>query len=320
MRREIFIGSSTEGLVEAERVCNILSEAQDQEIKCVLWNEVFQPGFFTFEALEIVLLRCCGAVFVAGPDDQTTIRGRAVNSPRANIMLEFGLMAGRMGRHNIALWKYGTVELPSDLEGLTVISVDKADPNADPNLVPLPTKQKLLNWSAHLSATGDGVPRTEVVHGYTGTWDFEINLRKWRNVSITPPDYVMVKGYLNLIMPSDGQTGRGLAHGRLLFKITMADSRVYEGRYHTSHGITNALCEKDGSLILTTEAFAIQRITAVGDPPPQLAGIEFCPEPWTARWVLAPLEGPRTLGGDVRSEGVVDTQGLAKLLKSSEAL
>jgi len=52
-----------------------------------------QPGYLTFEALEAMLLRCCGAVFVATPDDQSVIRGQRVSSPRANIMLEFGLVA-----------------------------------------------------------------------------------------------------------------------------------------------------------------------------------------------------------------------------------
>ena len=92
MQREIFIGSSSEGLQEAQRVASILSA--DPEVVPVSWTEVFQPGYLAFEALETVLRRCCGAVFVAGPDDQSTIRGRTVRLPRANIMNRHGLICG----------------------------------------------------------------------------------------------------------------------------------------------------------------------------------------------------------------------------------
>jgi predicted nucleotide-binding protein len=105
MQRQIFVGSSSEALDSARHICEVLS--RDPGIRCVEWREIFQPGFLTFEALEMMLQRCCGAVFVASPDDATTIREKSVKSPRANIMLEFGLVAGRLGRHNIALCLYG---------------------------------------------------------------------------------------------------------------------------------------------------------------------------------------------------------------------
>jgi Predicted nucleotide-binding protein containing TIR-like domain len=318
MQREVFIGSSTEGLEEANHVFKILSANPD--LKCVPWKEVFQPGFLTFEALEAVLLRCCGAVFVAGPDDQTTIRGRAVNSPRANIMLEFGLMAGRMGRHNIALWQYGTVELPSDLKGLTVISSDPSSPIDDPNVGGGQAEQKLKIWSSRLSASANGIPRTEVVHGYSGRWDFDVNLQTWRDLPIVAPDYVSVKGHVNLIMPADGQTGWGLAHGRLYFRLLVGEARAYQGEYHTAHEIKTALCRRDGTLELITEAFAIQRVTSVCSPPPQLADLEFSPEPWTAKWTLVPSAGIRTLSGEVHSEGVVVSKGQAQFTWSTEIL
>src|SRR5262245_13140659 len=118
--REIFIGSSSEGEECAKEIGRLLS--RDRGVRCLMWREIFEPGFLTFEALEEMLLRCCGAVFVATPDDHSQIRGRSVNAPRANIMLEFGLVAGRLGRHNIALCQYGYAELPSDLQALTVIN------------------------------------------------------------------------------------------------------------------------------------------------------------------------------------------------------
>ena len=68
-----------------------------------LWPTIFEPGSLTFEALEEMLMECCAAVFVATPDDPAVMREKKVALPRANVMLEFGLVAGRLGRHTIAL-------------------------------------------------------------------------------------------------------------------------------------------------------------------------------------------------------------------------
>ena len=93
--RRVFVGSSTEGHKEADEVCDLL---KNEDTAAVYWPEVFAPSSLTFEALENMLLECCGAVFVATPDDRGAIRGRPVEMPRANVMLEFGLVAGRLGR------------------------------------------------------------------------------------------------------------------------------------------------------------------------------------------------------------------------------
>ena len=45
-----------------------------------------------------MLLRCSGAVFVASADDHRMIRDLDVATLRGNVMPEFGLVAGRMGR------------------------------------------------------------------------------------------------------------------------------------------------------------------------------------------------------------------------------
>ncbi len=312
MQRQVFVGSSSEALDSARHICEVLSK--DPGIRCVEWREIFQPGFLTFEALETMLMRCCGAVFVASPDDATTIREKSVKSPRANIMLEFGLVAGRLGRHNIALCQYGGAELPSDLEGLTVISMDL------PGGVPNPAfrqqaEQHLLTWSSRLVATVERVPRTEIVHGYTGRWEFEISLKTWRNLPVGP-GYVQVKGVLDLFLPANGQNGKGQAHGELYFKIVSTGSEVYQGEYRTAHAVTNAACGKDGSLTLTSEDFALQKVNSVGPTPAPLIGWDFSPEPWTAKWTLMPGSEPMSLEGEVHTEGSALSQGQVKIRKT----
>src|SRR5262249_33603246 len=154
-----------------------------QGIECVLWTEIFEPGSLTFEALEEMLMNCCAAVFVVTPDDKGVIRKKHVRLPRANVMLEFGLVAGRLGRHNIALCTYGIEELPSDLTGLTVVKMDvgrERRTKIKAKILQDSETAQLVNWCSRVLPTALRVPRTEIVHGYTGTWDFDIGLHSWR--------------------------------------------------------------------------------------------------------------------------------------------
>lgn len=187
-------------------------------MQAVLWTDVFDPGSLTFEALEDLLRKCCAAVFIASPDDETILRDQMIRTPRANTMLEFGLVAGRMGHHSVAICQYGKSQLPSDLAGLTVIRMKAAD-------------------------------------GGNGQAD--------------PP---------------------------------------YVGEFLTAHEIRSAVGNKDGSLELTAEAFALQKIQTSGTPPAELSGLDLLPEPWSARWILTPAND-LTLSGTVRSQGGILTDG-----------
>lgn len=267
MKRNVFVGSSTEALDKAHQICELLT--REASLGALLWTDVFQPGYQTLEALESMLLQCCGAVFVATPDDPSSIRGHKIRAPRANVMLEFGLVAGRMGRHNIVLCQYGGADLPSDLQGLTTIAMDPPSDCADAEAFQKQAQQKLTLWSSRLIATADQIARTEIVHGYTGRWDFSINLSMWRDLLVAATGYVQVKGYLDLIVPAGGRTGHGLAHGALYFRLPGTDGHsYYQGEYLTAHEISNAQCLQDGSLELTTEAFALQRVRSHGDVHP----------------------------------------------------
>jgi hypothetical protein len=96
-------------------------------------------------------------------------------------MLEFGLVAGRLGLHSTALCQYEGAELPSDLKGLTVISMypsDTANGQTDIDAFRQHGEGKLRIWSAGLLATAVMVPRTEMVHGHTGIWKFSLQLHR----------------------------------------------------------------------------------------------------------------------------------------------
>jgi predicted nucleotide-binding protein len=86
-----------------------------------LWtNQLFLPGQYPLEALEQQLRRNSFAVLVASPDD--TVIKRNVQSPamRDNLLLEFGLFAGALGRRHVFFVcpDQPRVDLPSDLFGV----------------------------------------------------------------------------------------------------------------------------------------------------------------------------------------------------------
>jgi hypothetical protein len=78
------------------------------------------------EALEKQLRENAFAVLVASPDDQLIKRGVESPAMRDNLLLEFGLFAGALGRkRSFFLCPDGpTIELPSDLLGMIVARYD----------------------------------------------------------------------------------------------------------------------------------------------------------------------------------------------------
>ena len=288
------------------------------DIEPVLWRKVFEPGYVALEALERMLVDCCAAVFVATPDDAAHIRGCDVKTPRANVMLEFGLVAGRLGLHNIALCQYDPAVLPSDLKGLTVIPMTPPPDSSREAAAAFKkaAEHQLRTWASRLICTVPMIPRMEVVHGYTGRWDLNVRLKRWRGLPIERPGFAQVNGGFDLLVMPNGQTGRGIIHGRLTFKIITQGRKkqaVYEGEFRVSHEIDNVMCSNHGALSFTSRVFVAHLMTSSGTPPRELAGLAEPPEAWPFSWVLHPTDRPRTLegtlevdmGGDMTTEGTV---------------
>jgi predicted nucleotide-binding protein len=116
-----FIGSSTEGLPYAAVLGELLRR---HDIGCEQWDlSTFALGRTTMENLELALARNSFAALIATGDDKTTSRGRAKLSPRDNVIFEFGLFAGRLGRNRTFLLvpeDVDSLKLPTDLLGVTV--------------------------------------------------------------------------------------------------------------------------------------------------------------------------------------------------------
>lgn len=119
----LFIGSSSEGLPLAEAVFAHLSH----ETKPKLWtHQLFLPGQYPLETLEKQLRENAFAILVVSPDDQLIKRGIESPAMRDNLLLEFGLFTGALGRRCAFFLcpDSPTVELPSDLLGMIVAKYD----------------------------------------------------------------------------------------------------------------------------------------------------------------------------------------------------
>jgi hypothetical protein len=121
----IFIGSSTEGLAVAEQVKECLSHLAD----CYIWNEreIFATNQSYFDSLLKIINRFDYGVLVATGDDFTTSRNTVFSSPRDNVVFEFGMFLGRLGKNKVFLVREEDSKLPSDLLGISLPSFPKQD-------------------------------------------------------------------------------------------------------------------------------------------------------------------------------------------------
>lgn len=114
----VFIGSSAEGLNVAYAVQqNLLHDAE-----VTVWDQgVFELSKTTIESLSKALHESDFAVFVFSPDDLVKIRSTLSGAVRDNVLFEFGLFIGRLGRDRVyfLLPMNGELHLPSDLLGIT---------------------------------------------------------------------------------------------------------------------------------------------------------------------------------------------------------
>lgn len=125
----VFIGSSTTALPTAEAVKTALKAVAEP----VIWNDesVFGLGAGTLESLIDALDRFDYAVLLMTPDDLMAHSGQPVYKPRDNIMIEFGLFVGALGRDRAVAMRpfHEPIHIPTDLAGVTVAPLK---PSTDP--------------------------------------------------------------------------------------------------------------------------------------------------------------------------------------------
>jgi predicted nucleotide-binding protein len=121
---KIFIGSSVEGLNVARKIQNAL----DHEFEPVVWDQgIFDSlGKSYLESLEDALHNHDFAIFVFTADDEITSRGAHSFTVRDNVLFEFGIFLGELGRKRSFMVYPRNVDLKilSDLAGINTATYD----------------------------------------------------------------------------------------------------------------------------------------------------------------------------------------------------
>ena len=118
MKPKMFIGSSVEGL----NIAYALQQNLTHEVECTVWDQgVFNLSDTTMESLDSTLEEMDFGVFVFSGDDVTTMRNTETNSIRDNVLFEFGLFIGKLGRNRVffVIPNDNSIHIPTDLLGVT---------------------------------------------------------------------------------------------------------------------------------------------------------------------------------------------------------
>jgi Predicted nucleotide-binding protein containing TIR-like domain len=127
----VFVGSSDESENLAVAVKKILE--RDSGVIAHYWRDVMEehPGSTAIEVLANAIDKYDFGVFLLAADDVLSLRGDQSPSPRDNVIFEFGLFVGSLGRERTFALVPDEVEIrrPSDLGGVVLDTWKTTDDN-----------------------------------------------------------------------------------------------------------------------------------------------------------------------------------------------
>lgn len=201
MKARIFIGSSKEGLEVAEYVKSQLNS----KYECYLWTDnIFRFNeSFLYTLLKEASLFDFG-ILVATKDDYSTVRDKSFETPRDNIIFEFGLFLGRLGPSSAFVIQEKDAKLPSDLLGITVPIFERT--------IPLSNSTTLNNEIERISKTIDEkitlgelglLPSTVLAIGYFYNFVSIVCESIHTKYDIVVDGTAFKKFELNIVIPKD---------------------------------------------------------------------------------------------------------------------
>jgi Predicted nucleotide-binding protein containing TIR-like domain len=116
----IVIGSST----ESGSIAKALQESLTDELSSELWSQLGLPlSQQVLDGLEGAIGEADFAAFILSPDDKLEHRGKKTGATRDNVLMEFGVARGVLGKERAFLVLPDLPEdefrIPSDLRGIT---------------------------------------------------------------------------------------------------------------------------------------------------------------------------------------------------------
>jgi hypothetical protein len=142
---KIFLGSSREALDKLRTVASWIEEAGHDVLA---WDdpELFLPGESTFAKLIEIAKMVQASIFIFGEDDHIWYRRDALNQPRDNVLVEYGLFSGALGQRRVIICRVGDSKIPDDAGGITFVSLEKAQR----------ARLSIFAWIRSISKQSDG--------------------------------------------------------------------------------------------------------------------------------------------------------------------
>lgn len=200
MKPRIFIGSSREGYSIAEVIKNELSDFAE----CQLWDEgFFEPNKSSFESLSEASVLFDFAILLASGEDLQLKRGTIEKIARDNVVFEFGLYIGRLGRNRSFFIKEKNLDLPSDLYGITLNEYKKETTEAGLTINDVCKVLKLKIQEIWSTYELSFIPSTVLATGYFE--NFLLNVcRELKQQAKREVDGRIFKNfYLHIIIPDE---------------------------------------------------------------------------------------------------------------------
>ncbi len=139
-KMEIFLGSSSESIQDMEDIGYKLEQLGK---KPILWNDagkgIFAPNENTIDSLIRISKTVDAAVFIFSAEDKVWHHKSLKESTkvRDNVLFEYGLFCGALGKEKVCFVCKGGPDLASDLNGITYIDGGMGD---------ITIKKKLEDW------------------------------------------------------------------------------------------------------------------------------------------------------------------------------
>ena len=200
-KARIFIGSSTEGIPVAEYI----KEQLKNDFDCYLWTD----DLFKFNASALDTLLKLASLFdfgmlIATKDDFTHSRAKSFETPRDNVIFEFGLFIGRLGATRSFVIQEADAKLPSDMLGITVPRFDisggiAASPSLKKEI------ERIKNTIYERMALGELglLPSTALAIGYFNNFVSIVCQAVCSLPELKVEQHTFKKFELNIVMPGD---------------------------------------------------------------------------------------------------------------------
>lgn len=125
MAIKFFIGSSSESL-EVAQATQVELKRRNSNYFPVIWNQgVIKASKYVIPELIKELNSSQYAIFIFNDDDIKKSRGKSSKVVRDNVLFEFGLAVGILGKDNCFVFKSTDAKVPSDFDGLTYAVFNK---------------------------------------------------------------------------------------------------------------------------------------------------------------------------------------------------